>query len=766
MNQNSSQIFPILPLRRMVIFPGQFTKLALVRKKSIAVAKYAVANGSSVLLLPQYNYDMKAGQTPAYHGVGVVATICESVEEHGIYNLYVAGLKRVVVSNVIRGEAYDEAEVEEFIETDLSGVETEALYRKLLDFLNDKESVSDTFLADVVLDIDKEKCSKLDLVNAVNAYLPYEEALKQISEPSLHIMLENLLVIINRDLEIAKIDRRITLKVKNSFEKAQKETYLREKMNVIQKELGGDDDFEEYKSKIKNLPIEEEYKLKLEKDLEKSARMQPSSADYNLIRNYLDFVLDLPWGIYTEDSSDLIKAKEILDRDHFGLDKIKDRILEFLAVHAMSKNHREPILCFVGPPGVGKTTIVRSIADSLDRAYVRMSLGGVHDEAEIRGHRKTYIGAMPGRIISTIKQSGTMNPVFLLDEIDKLAKDYRGDPSAALLEVLDPEMNDTFRDNYLEIPFNLKDVIFITTANSMDSIPAPLLDRMEVIEMSGYTPIEKAEIAKRHLVRKQLENCGLSSEQVEIKDGVIEDVISLYTHEAGVRQLEKEIAQIMRRAARKIVEGKESKVVVSPENLKEFLGVPKTVKDKKLPADEVGTATGLAWTAYGGTLLNIEVSVMDGKGELILTGSLGDVLKESGRAALTYLKANADRLGIDKSIFVTKDIHVHLPEGATPKDGPSAGITLATAIYSALTGKKVRADVSMTGEITLRGRVLPIGGLKEKLLASHRANVLEVIVPEENRKDIEEIPQCILDVVKVDFVSNVNQVFDIAMAAN
>lgn len=371
---------------------------------------------------------------------------------------------------------------------------------------------------------------------------------------------------------------------------------------------------------------------------------------------------------------------------------------------------------------------------------------------------------MPGRIISTIKQSGTMNPVFLLDEVDKLAKDYRGDPSAALLEVLDPEMNDTFRDNYLEIPFNLKDVIFITTANSMDSIPAPLLDRMEVIEMSGYTPLEKLEIAKRHLVRKQLENCGLTEEQVEICDGVLEDTIALYTHEAGVRQLEKEVAQIMRRAARRIVEKQTDKVVVTTENLKEFLGIPKTVKDKKLPSDEVGTATGLAWTAYGGTLLNIEVSVMDGKGDLILTGSLGDVLKESGRAALSYLRANADALGIDKEIFSTKDIHVHLPEGATPKDGPSAGITLATAIYSALTGKKVRADVSMTGEITLRGRVLPIGGLKEKLLASHRAKVFEVIIPEENRKDVEEIPKCILDDVKVNFVSNVNQVFDLAIA--
>ncbi|MCI5819467.1 MAG: endopeptidase La [Acidaminococcus sp.] len=764
MNQNTKQIFPILPLRRMVIFPEQLTKLALVRKKSIAAAKSAVGEKTSVLLLPQYNYDAKAGQTPIYHNVGVIATICDAVEDGGILNLYVAGLRRVIVSSILRGEQFDQAEVLDFIETDLSGIETDALYRKLLDFLNDKESVEDTFLADVTLDIDKDKCSKLELVNAINAYLPYDEALKQISEPSLTVMLENLLVVINRDLEIAKIDRKITLKVKNSFEKAQKETYLREKMSVIQKELGGDDDFENYRKKIENLPIDEEYIFKLKKDLDKSAKMQPSSADFNLLRNYLDFVLDLPWGVYTEDSTDLIKAKEILDRDHFGLDKIKDRILEFLAVHAMSKNHREPILCFVGPPGVGKTTIVRSIADSLDRAYVRMSLGGVHDEAEIRGHRKTYIGAMPGRIISTIKQSGTMNPVFLLDEVDKLAKDYRGDPSAALLEVLDPEMNDTFRDNYLEIPFNLKDVIFITTANSMDSIPAPLLDRMEVIEMSGYTPLEKLEIAKRHLVRKQLENCGLTKEQVEICDGVLEDTIALYTHEAGVRQLEKEVAQIMRRAARRIVEKQTDKVVVTTENLKEFLGIPKTVKDKKLPNDEVGTATGLAWTAYGGTLLNIEVSVMDGKGDLILTGSLGDVLKESGRAALSYLRANADALGIDKEIFSTKDIHVHLPEGATPKDGPSAGITLATAIYSALTGKKVRADVSMTGEITLRGRVLPIGGLKEKLLASHRAKVFEVIIPEENRKDVEEIPKCILDDVKVNFVSNVNQVFDLAIA--
>ena len=760
----NNSIYPILPLRRMVIFPDQITKLSLARKKSISASKVAFANGKNILLVPQMNYDIKdVKKNPVYYSVGVLAAVYDLVEENGIYNIFASGIRRVLVKNVVRGDSYDEAEAEPFIEKDLDAVDVRLLQQRLVDILSNKALKEDTFMAEVEFDTDIEKMSAYDLAMQTCAHMPYEEALNQLSEPSLVSIYENILVFINKEIEIAKVDRRINLKIRSSFEAAQRESYLREKMRVIQKELGVGEESAALDEKIKALPIAEEHIQKLLKDSERLSQMSQSSAEYTLLRTYLDFVVDLPWGVYTEDSTDLKQAKEILDRDHFGLEKIKDRILEFLAVHSMSKNHKEPILCFVGPPGVGKTTIVKSIADSLDRAYVRMSLGGVHDEAEIRGHRKTYIGAMPGRIVSTVKQSGTMNPVFLLDEVDKLAKDYRGDPSAALLEVLDPEMNNTFRDNYLEIPFDLKDVIFITTANAMDTIPLPLLDRMEVIEMRGYTSQEKFEIAKRHLIKKQLENCGLKAEQAQIGEGVIEEVIDSYTLEAGVRQLEKCIAQIMRRICRKIVETGVETVSVTLDNLAEFLGNPKYSKNKKIEQSEVGIATGLAWTQYGGTLLDIEVSLMEGKGEILLTGSLGDVLKESATAAISYLKSHTAELNIDPELFKTKDIHVHIPEGATPKDGPSAGITLATSIYSALCGKKVRNDISMTGEITLRGKVLPIGGLKEKLLASHRAHIYEVIVPYENKKDLSEIPECILNEVKVNFVKDVGEVFDLAI---
>ena len=579
----NNSIYPILPLRRMVIFPDQITKLSLARKKSISASKVAFANGKNILLVPQMNYDIKdVKKNPVYYNVGVLATVYDLVEENGIYNIFASGIRRVLVKNVVRGDSYDEAEAEPFIEKDLDALDVRLLQQRLVDILSNKALKEDTFMAEVEFDTDIEKMSAYDLAMQTCAHMPYEEALNQLSEPSLVSIYENILVFINKEIEIAKVDRRINLKIRSSFEAAQRESYLREKMRVIQKELGVGEESAALDEKIKALPIAEEYIQKLLKDSERLSQMSQSSAEYTLLRTYLDFVVDLPWGVYTEDSTDLKQAKEILDRDHFGLEKIKDRILEFLAVHSMSKNHKEPILCFVGPPGVGKTTIVKSIADSLDRAYVRMSLGGVHDEAEIRGHRKTYIGAMPGRIVSTVKQSGTMNPVFLLDEVDKLAKDYRGDPSAALLEVLDPEMNNTFRDNYLEIPFDLKDVIFITTANAMDTIPLPLLDRMEVIEMSGYTSQEKFEIAKRHLIKKQLENCGLKAEQAQIGEGVIEEVIDSYTLEAGVRQLEKCIAQIMRRICRKIVETGAETVSVTLDNLTEFLGNPKYSKNKKI----------------------------------------------------------------------------------------------------------------------------------------------------------------------------------------
>ena len=574
---------------------------------------------------------------------------------------------------------------------------------------------------------------------------------------------ELLLDFLEDELEIAKVEKKINRKVRESIDKGQKEYYLREQIKAIQEELGDEDD-DDLLLKADKLPIPEESKKKLKKDIERNAKMPTSSPDYAISRNYFDFVFDLPWGVESEDNNDIENARKILDEDHYGLEKIKERILEFLAVRQLTDEKREPIICLVGPPGVGKTSIVKSIARALNRKYVRMSLGGIRDEAEIRGHRKTYVGAMPGRIISNIRIAGTMNPVFLLDEIDKLASDFKGDPSSALLEVLDPEQNNAFRDNYLEIPFDLSKVIFITTANNPDAIPAPLYDRMEIIEMSGYTPEEKLQIAKKHLIGKQLKAHGISEDRLSFTDDGIEKIIYSYTRESGVRGLEKEIANVMRKVAVKIVSGEaQDKIVVTKDNVKEYLGVEKYLENEKPEHSEVGAATGLAWTAVGGEILTIEVSIVSGKGEILLTGHLGDVMKESARTAISYIHAHADDYDIPERAFKDKDIHIHVPEGAIPKDGPSAGITIATAVFSALTGKGVRNDVAMTGEITLRGKVLPIGGLKEKSLAAMRAGIKKVLIPIDNMKDLADIPESVKNGVKFIPVENVSEVFNIAI---
>lgn len=565
-------------------------------------------------------------------------------------------------------------------------------------------------------------------------------------------------------MKIAEIDRQIMQKVKDGIDDSQKEYYLREQMRAIEEELGEGEEDSAYIKKIDKLPFAKEYKDKLKKDLERGNNMSPSSPDYALTRNYLDFVLELPWGVETEEELDLKHVKEVLDEAHYGLEKVKDRIMEFIAVKSLTSDNREPIMCLVGPPGVGKTSVVKSIADAIGRKYVRMSLGGVHDEAEIRGHRKTYIGAMAGRIVTGIKQAGSMNPVFLLDEIDKLASDYRGDPASALLEVLDPEQNNSFRDNYLEIPFDLSNVIFITTANSAETIPPALYDRMEIVEMSGYTPEEKFQIAKRHLVPKELKINGLPSDKFELSDEVLWDVIRFYTRESGVRGLEKAIGEVMRKAAREFVEsGKEKQIFVNSENLSSYLGPKKFLETPKADKDEIGTATGLAWTSVGGEILSIEVSLIPGKGELLLTGHLGDVMKESARAGVTYIRANEEKFGLSDEIFKTHDIHIHVPEGAIPKDGPSAGITIATAVLSALTEKGVKSSVAMTGEITLRGKVLPIGGLKEKMLAANRAGIETVVIPKENQKDLTDIPESVRAELKIVPVEHVSEVFEIAI---
>ena len=581
---------------------------------------------------------------------------------------------------------------------------------------------------------------------------------------SLEERLEKLTDTLINEMKIAEIDRQIMQKVKDGIDDSQKEYYLREQMRAIEEELGEGEEDSAYIKKIDKLPVAKEYKDKLKKDLERGNNMSPSSPDYALTRNYLDFVLELPWGVETEEELDLKHVKEVLDEAHYGLEKVKDRIMEFIAVKSLTSDNREPIMCLVGPPGVGKTSVVKSIADAIGRKYVRMSLGGVHDEAEIRGHRKTYIGAMAGRIVTGIKQAGSMNPVFLLDEIDKLASDYRGDPASALLEVLDPEQNNSFRDNYLEIPFDLSNVIFITTANSAETIPPALYDRMEIVEMSGYTPEEKFQIAKRHLVPKELKINGLPSDKFDLSDKVLWDVIRFYTRESGVRGLEKAIGEVMRKAAREFVEsGKEKQIFVNSENLSSYLGPKKFLETPKADKDEIGTATGLAWTSVGGEILSIEVSLIPGKGELLLTGHLGDVMKESARAGVTYIRANEEKFGLSDEIFKTHDIHIHVPEGAIPKDGPSAGITIATAVLSALTEKGVKSSVAMTGEITLRGKVLPIGGLKEKMLAANRAGIETVVIPKENQKDLTDIPESVRAELKIVPVEHVSEVFEIAI---
>lgn len=756
-------IAPILPLRRIVIFPGQVTKLTLARKKSIAAADFAITNGGKILLVPQLNPEAKLTRSAVYHSVGIVANIFDVVRDGGVVELYVTGQKRVQITKVLSNPEFDEAEFEDVIETETDTKESDAYFSRIIEIVKDKVAFADTSLRDVRLEFNADTVGKNQLVDEIGSFYPYSLGFALLTEFNTTLRLETLYLAMKKELETSKVDRDISNKVRANFERGQRETYLREKLGVIQKELGIGEEQEGLREKIEQLPIEQIHRDKLIKDLDRCSRMSPSSAEYTLLNNYIDFILELPFGVYTKDNADLKKAKDILDRDHFGLDKIKDRILEFLAVHHLTESNKDPILCFVGPPGVGKTTIVRSIADALNRSYVRMSLGGVHDEAEIRGHRKTYIGAMPGRIITGIKQAGTQNPVFLLDEIDKLAADYRGDPAAALLEVLDPDLNYTFRDNYLEIPFDLKDVIFITTANSLDTIPPALVDRMEIIEMSGYTPLEKLEIAKRHLVKKQLENNGIKEGLVVLTDEILATVISKYTREAGVRQLEKAVAKIMRRVARKVVENKATKIEINANNLQDFLGIARSNGLDKYSENQVGAATGLAWTQFGGEILPIEVSIMSGKGDIILTGQLGDVLKESARASISFLRSNEKELELKENAFKDRDIHVHIPEGAVSKDGPSAGVTLATAVYSAVSGKKVRHDVAMTGEITLRGKVLPIGGLKEKTLASHRAGIFEIIVPYGNEKDLTDVPELILKEMKIHLAKTIDDVFKIAI---
>lgn len=755
---------PLIPLRGLTVFPNTTVNFDVGRKKSVAAVTDAVKNrNGKIILCRQINTDESNPKPDGIYTVGVLARVVQVISNGGeTLRIIVDGIKKVKVTGYVDNPDFFVASYEPMKELHARTVEAKAYRRKCMSVVEEHYFVGERATKDVynILNETEEpvaflyRAAHLMDISDRQGFLEIDDVIDKY---------ELLLDFLEDELEIAKVEKKINRKVRESIDKGQKEYYLREQIKAIQEELGDEDD-DDLLLKADKLPIPEESKKKLKKDIERNAKMPTSSPDYAISRNYFDFVFDLPWGIESEDNNDIENARKILDEDHYGLEKIKERILEFLAVRQLTDEKREPIICLVGPPGVGKTSIVKSIARALNRKYVRMSLGGIRDEAEIRGHRKTYVGAMPGRIISNIRIAGTMNPVFLLDEIDKLASDFKGDPSSALLEVLDPEQNNAFRDNYLEIPFDLSKVIFITTANNPDAIPAPLYDRMEIIEMSGYTPEEKLQIAKKHLIGKQLKAHGISEDRLSFTDDGIEKIIYSYTRESGVRGLEKEIANVMRKVAVKIVSGAaQDKIVVTKDNVKEFLGVEKYLENEKPEHSEVGAATGLAWTAVGGEILTIEVSIVSGKGEILLTGHLGDVMKESARTAISYIHAHADDYDIPERAFKDKDIHIHVPEGAIPKDGPSAGITIATAVFSALTGNGVRNDVAMTGEITLRGKVLPIGGLKEKSLAAMRAGIKKVLIPVDNMKDLADIPESVKNGVKFIPVENVSEVFNIAI---
>ncbi|HHV97923.1 MAG TPA: endopeptidase La [Clostridiaceae bacterium] len=762
---------PLLPLRGLTIFPQVIMHFDVGREKSIKALDQAMLNNQLIFLVAQKDAKNDSPASNEIYNIGTISRVKQLVKLPG-NNI------RVLIEGVARAEIIEFTQEEPFFMVEVvekpslpgksSKAVKEALKRKIMQAFEEYSKLSgrispEMFIAIAELEDPGQICDMI----ASSMFLKVEQKQEILSEFEVDARMEKLLTILVRENEILEIEKDISMKVKQQIDKAQKEYYLKEQMKAIQSELGDKEgteaEVEEYRQKMKNINFPEEVKQKIDKELNRMSKMHPASAEVGVIRTYLDWLFDLPWDKKTEEIIDLKRAEKILNEDHYGLEKVKERILEYLAIRKLKNDLKGPIICLVGPPGVGKTSIAKSIARAVNRKYVRMSLGGVRDEAEIRGHRRTYVGAMPGRIIAAMKQAGTINPLILLDEIDKLSSDIRGDPAAALLEVLDSEQNFAFRDHYLEVPYDLSDVMFITTANNLETIPRPLLDRMEVISIPGYTEEEKFHIAKRHLIPKQIKAHGLERKNLSINDNAIKDIIVCYTREAGVRNLEREIGTICRKAA-KIIADEDKKVVrVTQSNLEKFLGKKKYRYDKANEKDEVGIARGLAWTPVGGDTLSIEVNVMPGKGKLELTGQLGDVMKESAKAAMSYIRSKANEFGLKKNFYNEYDIHIHIPEGAVPKDGPSAGITLATALLSALLNIPVKRNVAMTGEITLRGRVLPIGGLKEKVLAAHRAGIDTIIVPVDNKKDVEEIPEHIRKDLKFVYASNMDTVINTAL---
>lgn len=744
-NTKKTAVLPLIPVRGIIIFPSMILHFDVARKRSAAALEAAMANGQQVFLAAQKDLSVeKPGENDIYI-IGTVARVKQMLKLPGnMVRVLVEGLYRAKITDFMQTEPFMECAVSECksVMRNTGEVEIEAIKRMISEIWREYETLNPKVSTELLHSIENMDSLSQYADSVASGFLQKLDAKQEILEElNVFKRLTKLVSFMTSELELMRTERDIYAKVKSEIDQNQRNYYLREQIKVIMKELGEDEDeIEEYKKRVEERNLTDEVKEKLNKEISRLEKTAVNSPDAGVIRTYLDNVLEMPYGVYTKETLSLKKAERILNRDHYGLQKVKERILEYLSVRILSGNLSGQILCLVGPPGVGKTSIAKSIAEALGRNYARISLGGVRDEAEIRGHRRTYIGSMPGRIISALKNTGSMNPLLLLDEVDKLGSDYKGDPSSALLEVLDSAQNFAFRDHYLELPTDLSDVLFITTANSLDTVPRPLLDRMEVIELSGYTSEEKENIAVRHLIPRALLEHGIKHSQLKISKGAVLDVILYYTREAGVRNLEREIKHICRKAAAELVGGAES-VSVTQRNLEKYLGKKRFRFEKLQDTEEIGVVRGLAWTAAGGDTLSIEVNVTPGSGHVELTGKLGEVMQESAKAAISYIRSKANELGIDSDFYKTKDIHLHVPEGAVPKDGPSAGITICTAMVSALTGRAVPSDLAMTGEVTIRGRVLPVGGIKEKVLAAYRFGVKKIIMPSENRFDIEEIPE-------------------------
>jgi ATP-dependent Lon protease len=762
---------PVLPVRDIVVFPYMILPLFVGREISIKAIEHSLSSNKMVLLITQRDLTIENPTPEDLYATGTIALIMRMLKlPDGRVKILVQGLSKARALDYPQTEPFFKANIEkiEDLTTGELTIEIEAQIRNVKEQLEKVASLGKAILPDIIGVVENiDDPGRLADLIASNLGLKTEQAQEvlEITDPILR--LKRISEILAREIELLTVQQKIQSEARGEIDKTQREYFLREQLKAIQKELGDIDEraeeIREFKNKIEEAKMPEKVMKEAEKQLKRLEKMHPDSAESATVRTYLDWLVELPWAKSTKDKLDIKAADKVLNEDHYDLEKVKERILEYLSVRKLKEKMKGPILCFIGPPGVGKTSLGRSIARALGREFVRMSLGGMRDEAEIRGHRRTYVGALPGRIIQGIKTAGTNNPVFMLDEIDKIGMDFRGDPSSALLEVLDPEQNNSFADHYLAVPFDLSNVMFITTGNLVDTIPSPLRDRMEIIYLSGYTTEEKFGIARNYLIPKQLEEHGISNIILKITESGLFTIISQYTREAGVRNLEREIANLCRKVAKRIAEGQDKTFVIRAQNLHKYLGVQKFLPEEEMEKDEVGVSTGLAWTESGGDIIYVEATTMKGKGNLTLTGQLGDVMKESAQAALSYVRSRARKLGINDEIFSKTDLHIHVPAGAIPKDGPSAGITMATAIASALTGRAVNRSIAMTGEVTLRGRVLPIGGLKEKTLAAKRMGIKTVIMPKRNKKDLEDIPKYVKKDMEFVFAETMDDVLNIAL---